>query len=43
VNTFRIIFNSYFSGDYEILEDKVIIEAEEIKNWKEIVNSVFPN
>jgi len=42
VNTFRIIFNSYFNGNYEILEDKVIIKDEEIKNWKEIVNSVFP-
>ena len=43
VNTFRIIFNSYFNGNYEILDDKVIIEAEEVKNWKDIVNSVFPN
>jgi len=42
VNTFRIIFNSYFNGDYEILEDKVIIKGEEEENWKEIVNSVFP-
>lgn len=42
VNTFRIIFNSYFNGNYELLEDKVIIKAEEEENWKEIVNSVFP-
>ena len=42
VNTFRIIFNTYFNGNYEILEEKVIIEAEEEENWKDIVNSVFP-
>ena len=42
VNTFRIIFNTYFDGNYEILEDKVIIEEKEEENWKNMVNSVFP-
>jgi len=42
VNTFRIIFNSYFNGNYEILEDVVIMDDDEVKNWKDIVNSVFP-
>jgi len=42
VNTFRIIFNTYFNGNYEILEDRVIIEEKEEQNWKDMVNSVFP-
>jgi len=41
VNTFRIIFNSFFGGNYEILEDKVFFKGKEIKNWNEIKESVL--
>jgi len=36
VNTFRKLFNSLFGSSYEMLEDRVFIEWEEIENWKEI-------
>jgi len=35
VNTFRILFNSVFGTSYEIIEDRVFIEGNEVKNWKE--------
>ena len=35
VNTFRKLFNSVFGTSYEILEDRVFIEGNEVKNWKE--------
>jgi len=41
VNTFRIIFNSFFGANYEIFEDRVIIGGKEIKNWDEIEESVL--
>jgi len=41
VNTFRIIFNTYFNGNYEILEDKVIFDGQEITNWNEILGRVI--
>jgi len=40
VNTFRILFNTYFNGNYEILEDKVYNEGY-IENWNKIVNDVL--
>ena len=43
VNTFRIIFNTYFNGNYEILEDKVIFERIEIENWDKMINDVLKN
>ena len=36
VNTFRKLFNSLFGSSYEMLEDRVFIEWEEIENWKEM-------
>ncbi len=41
VNTFRIIFNTYFNGNYEILEDKVSFGGQEITNWNEILGRVI--
>jgi len=43
VNTFRLIFNSYFNGTYPILEDKVIREGghQEMKDWENMVSKVF--
>jgi len=41
VNTFRILFNTYFNGNYEILEDKVIYERNEVENWDNIIDDVF--
>ena len=35
VNTFRKLFNSLFGTSYEILDDRVFIDGNEIKNWKE--------
>jgi len=43
VNSFRIIFNTYFNGDYELLENKVIIKNNEIKNWDQIKDNVLKN
>jgi len=42
VNTFRLIFNSYFNGDYEILENKVFERPGiEIIDWEKKVRNVF--
>ena len=42
VNVFRIIFNSYFNGEFEILEDRVFYgNNKEIKNWNQKVSNVF--
>ena len=42
VNIFRLIFNSYFNGDYKILENKVFDKSEkEIVDWEKKVNNVF--
>jgi hypothetical protein len=42
VNVFRLIFNSYFNGNYEILENKVFSgELEEFEDWEKKVNNVF--
>ena len=35
VNTFRVLFNSVFDTSYEILDDRVFIDWEEVENWKE--------
>lgn len=40
VNTFRIIFNKFYNGTYDLLENKVIFYKNEIKNWEEIEASV---
>ena len=42
VNTFRLIFNSYFNGDYEILENKVFESSgTEFRDWEKKVSNVF--
>ncbi len=41
VNTFRKLFNSLFGSSYEMLEDRVFIEWDEIENWKEIEESAL--
>ncbi len=35
MNTFRVLFNSVFDTSYEILDDRVFIDWEEVENWKE--------
>jgi len=42
VNTFRLIFNSYFNGDYEILENKIFENSgTELRDWENKVSNVF--
>jgi hypothetical protein len=42
VNTFRLIFNYYFDGDYELLEDKAYYSPiDDIYNFQFIPNEVF--
>ena len=42
VNVFRLIFNSYYNGDYEILENKVFDKSQkEFENWDKKVDNVF--
>ena len=42
VNTFRLIFNSYFNGTYEILENKVFESSgTEFRDWDKKVSNVF--
>ena len=42
VNVFRIIFNSYFNGEFEILEDRVFYGThKEYKDWDKKVSIVF--
>jgi len=41
VNTFRLLFNSIFGTSYEILEDKVGLEEDEIKNWNEVKDEII--
>ena len=42
VNTFRLIFNSYFNGNYEILEDKVFEKpGTEFTDWEKKVSNVI--
>jgi hypothetical protein len=42
VNIFRLIFNSYYNGDYEILENKVYSnETSEITDWEIKVKNIF--
>jgi len=39
VNTFRIIFNSYFNDNFEILNDKIYF----LKNFTDVTEVLFPN
>jgi len=39
VNTFRIIFNTYFNDNFEILDDKIYGEP----NFKDLTEILFPN
>ncbi len=39
VNTFRIIFNSYFNDNFEILDDKIYVET----NFTDYTEILFPN
>ena len=42
VNIFRLIFNSYFNGNYEILENKVYYNVtSEITDWEKKVSEVM--
>jgi hypothetical protein len=42
VNTFRLIFNYYFGGDYELLEDEAYFSPiDDIYNFQFIPNEVF--
>jgi len=42
VNTFRLIFNSYFNGNYKILENKVFESSgTEFRDWDKKVRNVF--
>ncbi len=41
VNTFRKLFNSVFGTAYEILDDGVFIEGNEVKNWKETKDTII--
>ena len=41
VNTFRKLFNSVFGTTYEILDDRVFIEGNEVKNWKETKDTII--
>jgi len=41
VNTFRKLFNSVFGTSYEILDDRVFIDGNEVKNWKEIKDEII--
>jgi hypothetical protein len=42
VNTFRIIFNKFYNGTYDLLENKVFLAnyQKEIENWKDLESRV---
>ena len=41
VNTFRVLFNTYFDGNYEILENKFYIANDIKTNYTDVTNSLI--